>query len=326
VTVAPALYRRLAALGILSLLLHLLAFESIGRLVRPVDDSPTLPEPMAVRLQAAPAPPPPVPERPAPPVLAATPKVVSAAPPSRAAAQAATPALPSLARPTDAPDTAPEGTDDEGATEAPRRYRVTMPPSATLDYVLTGADGTQVPARIAWQTDGNVYTLAVDGVTGPLASEGEVGDTGVGPRQGTLRDAAGRAVVATFAPDAIVIDGQRHANSIGSQDPASLLLQLVGMGLERPDQMRGTLAVYVATADGPVVMRFHVSEDETLVTPLGQVTTRHLSQIVKKGAPRLEMWLAPEQGWLPLQLRLTAPDGTVRTQTITRIGAASAAP
>jgi hypothetical protein len=329
VNAVPKRYRRLIALGIVSLLLHMLVIDTIARRARAPAMPEAPPRPIALRLQSAPPP------LPSPPVKF---RAAPAAPPPKPPATVATAGAgassapsgaqgaPSLARPETVADAAPEDTGDEEAVAMPGRYRVAMPPSATLDYALTGPDGAQVPARISWQNDGNAYAVTVDGVTGPLSSKGAIGDTGVGPATSTMRDANGKDVSAEFAPDAIVIGGRRHDNNIGSQDPASLLLQLTGMGLARPGQMRDVIAIYVATVDGPVTMRFKVTEEEELATPLGKFSTSHLVQVVKAGQPRLEVWLAPERGWLPLQLRLTTSGGAASTQTITRIDQADARP
>jgi hypothetical protein len=309
-------HTRLLAVGALSLLLHVLVIRAVGPTV--VAEPPPATA-LSLRLQPPPAPVRAM-EQPAPSV-----PLPVTAPARPTAAPAAVPvATPEAVAPPPAPAT-PVITplDNVVALESsmPTRYRVRMPPSGTLDYLVTRQDGAQVPAQIAWKTDGNRYTVAADGVTGPLSSAGSIGDTGIAPAEGRMRLANGGDITATFDPDGIIIGAQRYANGIGSQDPASLLLQLVGMGLAAPDQVVGELAINVATAEGPVVMRFDVTENEDLTTPLGIFSTRHLTQLTGAGHARLEVWLAPERGWLPVQLRLTAADGTVTTQAITRMDA-----
>lgn len=307
-------HSRLLALGALSLLVHVLVIKAIAPTVVAQREAPAAP--LALRLQAPPAPVPPQ-KVPAPPVAPPAVPAVPAAAPAAVRAPVPEPAPP-------APAMAPvTPLDNVVALEAsrPTRYRVRMPPSSTLDYVLTRHDGVQAPVQIAWQTNGNTYTVAADGVTGPVSSTGSIGDTGIAPAQGRMALANGGVITATFDADGIAIGASIYANGIGSQDQASLLLQLVGMGLAAPDQVVGELAINVATAEGPVVMRFDVTENEDVTTPLGVFGTRHLTQLGGPGQARLEIWLAPERGWLPVQLRMTAADGTVTTQAVTRMDA-----
>ncbi|WP_332877029.1 DUF3108 domain-containing protein [Massilia sp. S19_KUP03_FR1] len=311
-------YQRLLVLGVLSALLHVLAIKTIGPTALAPREAPAAP--IVVRLQAPPTPVPsvPVPSVP-PPSVPPAPAPAQLAP---LAAAVAVPAPSAPAAPETAPDTAPAAAlpkVEMMSANMQNRYRVRTPPSSTLDYVVTRHDGAQAPAQITWTTDGKTYTVAVDGVTGPLRSTGTIGDNGIAPAEGSMGLANGGTLTASFGPNSITVGALSYANGVGIQDPASLLLQLVGMGLAQPDQIVDEVAIEVASAEGLVEMRFAVTVDEDLPTPLGVIGTRHLRQLAGNGQPVLEVWLAPALRWLPVQLRLTAADGTVTTQTITRM-------
>jgi hypothetical protein len=129
-----------------------------------------------------------------------------------------------------------------------------------------------------------------------MASEGERGDTGLLPG------------AASTAGDA--------AAPLGTQDRASMLLQLAGIGLASPDQLAGTIVLVVAEGEEIVLVRWQVIGPERIETGIGALETRHLAEVAAPGQPRLEVWLAPERDWLPVQLRLIQPDGSSATQTL----------
>ncbi|MCA1248274.1 DUF3108 domain-containing protein [Massilia sp. MS-15] len=304
--------RRLLALGALSLLLHLalLAWMDTRLGVHP---PPSLPPSdaaaLAVRVTAtvpaaAPAPaaiPPEQPAAPLPPIMPGTP---AAATPAAAPQAPATDAMPAGVEP----------------FQMPSRYRVVMPPSVRLVYALRdGAGRPDGEASLDWETDGVQYRLALDGVAGSIESEGGTDDAGIAPQRARYRHGAGRAAVA-FARErgAIVFEsfGRSARDTPGSQDGATVLMQLAGIGLADPDQLQGEVEIYVGRADAAAVERFGVVGRERLVTALGEIETLHLA---RAGAAPLEIWLAPAHGWLPVQLRAPAPGGGMRTQVIREI-------
>jgi hypothetical protein len=316
-------HRRLLALCGLSAAAHLLVLElAARRAVLPLS-APPAGEALRLRLVRTGA------------SVAATPAAASApvrsAPlPSpeqdierRADAASAAPA-PAPAPPAAAPSEAPAAAPAEPASEAagtplvqmPGRYRVRMPEPVRLAYALTrqAPGAAPVPggsASIAWASDGEHYTLAIDGVLGRLRSEGGSSDAGIAPRR-TGKGDGGAMQLGDFVEDAV-----------GAQDSASVLMQLAGIGLAEPDQIAGQLGnelrIVIAGADRAAIERYRVMGQETVPTALGELAAWRLAQVAPASQERLEVWLAPGQGWLPVQLRLTRPDGDVITQTLTRI-------
>ena len=273
------------------------------------------------------------------PAPAPQPAPVSETAPAPAPAVAAeTPAAPAvLSLPAAATAPAGQAAPDTSADAAPlvqmpSRYRVRMPEPVLLTYTQTrqapGAGPQTLPAaHIDWRSDGERYRLQVDGVLGRLSSQGGSGDAGVSPRSAS-EEIGGSPSVTEFDNGEVRFraSGRGVPDSVGIQDRASLLMQLAGIGLGEPDQLRGTVEVVVAGPLEATIERFQAAGVEILATALGPVEAWHLAQPALPGRPRLEVWLAPARGWLPVQLRLTGADGVVSTQTVSAIAAPPAAP
>lgn len=312
---------RLLALCGLSLLLHLLAIVLLDVRIKgapPADGLPAL----AVRLAAPPASAPAPVTEPAPaaatiPGLPEPEPAPAALPPGQAAATAA-PAPSSL------PTEPAAGAEP---VQVPSRYRVAVPPSVTLAYEVRTAAGPDGDATIAWDTDGVQYRLSVEGIAGNIASEGGTDDAGLAPAHASYRQGLGRAGVG-FERDRSTIMLESLGRSVrdmpGSQDGATVLMQLSGIGLADPDQLQDMVEIYVARASSAAVERYRVLGKEQLATPLGAMEALRLARMALPGELLLEVWLAPGQGWLPVQLRTTAPDGSVRTQVVKEIRRAPA--
>jgi hypothetical protein len=105
----------------------------------------------------------------------------------------------------------------------------------------------------------------------------------------------------------------------GSQDTASVLLQLAGMGVGDAGQIKDVLEFWVGGAGGAGIERYQVMGPERIATAAGSLETVRLVRLGEPGAPVLELWLAPQHAWLPVQLRVTDALGASRTQTLASI-------
>ncbi|MFC5478901.1 DUF3108 domain-containing protein [Massilia suwonensis] len=330
IAVHLARHRRLVALGGLSLLLHLLALALIDALVAP--PPARIGAPIALRLvnDAAPsgktaaAPTAPPPDAPA----------SAPAPPStetRAELPAMQPLLPASETPPGTPAPSSSAAPGLAPLQMPGRYRVHLPPSSRVAYAVTrtapgrpAAEGE--PAELVWERSGGAYRLRLDGVLGELASAGGEDDAGLAPNEASEAGPAGGAQITRFnRAEGRIEQGLNASEALtqGSQDRASVLLQLSGIGLADPDQVQDTVDIVVAGSGGARIARWQVVGKEELRTPVGQLASVHLLRLAPAGEARVEVWLAPDKSWLPVQLRVTQPDGTVANQLVRAIETAA---
>lgn len=312
-----------------------------------------------VRPKPAPKPRPPVakpapkpePQPEAPPAETAAPADASG-PASDAAApmpEAATPAAPavpaapaaSAAEPAPAAPAA-EAADNPANVPAPvpgqRRFKVSLPPSAELVLELKrkDADGTNWSGAgaIIWQNNGSSYKVSAEAGLNMIVtrinllvttSEGTIGDSGIAPVTSTERR-RGRSQTATHFNQqegkiTFSSTDRSYPLALGAQDKATLPLQLAGIGRADPNQFVGDVEILVGEEREANVFRFIVVGQEEIETKLGKLMTWHLSRPPKPGSynSKLEVWLAPDREWYPVQIRNTEASGAVTTQIVTKI-------
>ena len=223
------------------------------------------------------------------------------------------------------------------AQPQPQPYRVDMPPSAsiTLDVARTDADGTawSGEAVIAWRLDGDSYRMRVEAGVRVLVtrinlvvleSEGKVGETGFAPAT-LIEKRRGRAPTTTHFSERdgriTFSNGSAAALLPGAQDKATLPLQLAAIARAGSGQIDGGIEVLVGEDRDASLYRFVVLGQELLDTRLGKLPTWHLSRPPRAGAygSRLDIWLAPDYGWYPVQIRNIEASGAVTTQTANKI-------
>lgn len=330
----PPRHRRLLALCACSAALHLALLEWFaGQDAGAPAPLPAGAEELVLRL--APAPPARASTAGVDPAAAAPRPAAAATPPAPSTHAAATPLAGPAAPAAAARSAAPAAT--PGALAAPEaelpappepplpgRYRVRLPAPVLLSYTRTleragAAAVEQEPARLDWRTDGQHYSLRLDGVGGRLESEGQRGDAGLLPRRAYAAGADwdGAALEFDHPGGRVRFAGGADGPALpGIQDRASMLLQLAGMGLAAPEQLEGIVTLVLAEPGQATLVRWQAIGEEEVATGIGRLATRHLAEVAAPGRPRLEVWLAPARDWLPVKLRLVGADGSVATQTL----------
>lgn len=283
-----------------------------------------------------PAPKPTRPRPPARPLAPAKPSPApteSPAPDQTAPAAAEAPAEPGPAEAApgaaagDAPGTgsAPGGAAGSGAAagqaEAPAPMHI--PGSVQLAFAVTGQMGTApmqgVFGKLTWQQDGQQYDaqLSLNFLFKTIRSQrsnGVIGPGGIEPTR--FSDTRRNEVAAHFMREQGQVVFSNNAPSVpllpGAQDRLSVILQLGALMAGDPARYPPGAAFAIQTV-GPRdadLWIFKVEDDEHLKLPGGEFNARKLTRNPRKPYDdKVELWVAPELGYLPVRIRQTQANG-----------------
>lgn len=215
------------------------------------------------------------------------------------------------------------------------------PPSASylLDVIRTEpklANPYHGAGKILWHHDNKNYTMQIQlGVDVlfttidlyNMHSEGVIGETGLQPIKTTESRRTKDSTTTHFNYDTKSISFSADPTMIplldGAQDKITVLMQLASFGNANPAQFEAgkEFVIQVGEEKEAHLHQFLVLDKETIASPLGQLKTWHLVRPPRPGlySSRIDVWLAPELNWLPVQIRNTEANGAVTTQTIRRI-------
>ena len=205
-----------------------------------------------------------------------------------------------------------------------------------MDVARTDANGTQWSgdSQLSWTITPTSYRIRVEaGITVVFAhvnlltvtSEGTVGEEGFLPALMT-EQRRGRSMTATHfnRKDGRLSFSASEASYPlvwGVQDKASVPLQLTAIARGDPQQLSGNIDILVGEDRDASVFSFVVLGQEQIDTGMGRIATWHLTRPPKPGSynSRLDLWLAPGYGWVPVQIRNLEASGAVTTQTANKI-------
>jgi Protein of unknown function (DUF3108) len=213
------------------------------------------------------------------------------------------------------------------AANAPKGEKFSLPPPSDLHYE-SFYNGVQNPSgTIHWATDGSTYQMIVSIPlpfvgTYSYTSEGRIDSFGLAPLRYTEQHGRRGTDVTTFVRDDSA--SKPHASftrtpaivelPAGAQDRFSMFMQL--SSLVRGDPARYTAGVtrefFVLDNDSGETWPIETIGDESVHTNVGFVPARHFTRLPRRDGDRrkVDVWLAPSLGWLPIRFMQTEPDGT----------------
>jgi len=348
---------RLAVVLLASMLLHLIAFEWAGGHIglpaprvreEPAITAALLPPPPSKPI-AAPHPPAPVVHRhkartrPAPPHPV---RPASAPGPALPVSTPATVPAP-LASPSGETNAAPADTasgDGAGtappAAAAPPAHRFDPPPPAELNYdvyALRDAQQWYGSGKFLWNADGGHYridgeasiTFFIRFTVLSFHSEGSIDGYGVAPALYSETPFHKPAKSTRFEAGADAHQGTIRFSSSdatfpyheGTQDRASVLWQLAGIGRGDPGQFAAgaSLKVPVAGTHDVETWDMTVVGQEQIKTDLGNMLAWHVVRAPAAGSDeqKIDIWLAPQHDWYPAKVRYTYPNGDYLVLSLT---------
>jgi hypothetical protein len=317
--------------------LHAGGLRWLERAKQPLNPPPTerppmqvellTPKPVAPPAPATPATPakpvaaPPKPAHPAPrphPAPAPTP-AVSAATPEPGALAAASPEV------TASSAEAASASSAAAASKAPAAAsgdKINVPPTGELRYDTLVNGVMNQTGTIHWTNDGQRYEMVVSiplPFVGPFvySSKGHIDAFGIAPEQYSEQRGRRAADIAIFNRDTKQIVYTRTPNSQpladGAQDRFSVVMQLTSLVRGAPDVYKPgvTRQFSVADNDSSEIWPMETVGDETVQARYGYVTARHFMRLPRREGDRrkLDVWLAPALGWLPVRILQTEPNG-----------------
>ncbi|HKT96421.1 MAG TPA: DUF3108 domain-containing protein [Paraburkholderia sp.] len=209
------------------------------------------------------------------------------------------------------------------AQQASHGVKFSVPPSGELQYDTFFNGARNQPGTIHWKSDGKRYEMVVS-IPLPFVgtfnwtSRGHVDAFGLAPDQYIEKRGRRLADFTIFNRNEKQIVFTRTPNSLalpdGAQDRFSMVMQLASLVRGDPDAYKPgvTREFYVVDNDSGETWPITTIGDETVSTDHGFVTARHFMRLPRHEGDkrRIDVWLAPSLGWLPVRLVQTEPNGT----------------
>jgi len=209
------------------------------------------------------------------------------------------------------------------ASQSKHGVKFSVPPSGELQYDTFYNGVRNQPGAIHWTSDGHTYDMVVSVPlpfigTFSYSSHGHVDAFGLAPDRYIEKRGRRGEDTTTFNRDTKQIGFTRTPATLplpdGAQDRFSMVMQLASLVRGDPDayQPGVTRQFYVTDNDSGEIWPIETIGDESVSTAQGTIDARHFMRLPRREGDtrRIDVWLAPSLGWLPVRLVQTEPNGT----------------
>lgn len=214
-----------------------------------------------------------------------------------------------------------------GSPYDPNAHHFVPPPSVRMTYQVQlqiKGFSQSATAEMRWALEGDSYSARLE-VRHWLAGARIQTSTGQMTRQGLaptrFSDKVRNEVAAHFERDKALVTFSANTPSApllpGMQDRLSVFMQLASLlaGASPPLPTGTSLLLPVAGPRAADVWRMTLEGNESLTLPGGTLSAVKLMRLPQKEYDqKLELWLAPSMGFLPVRIRLTDANGDVADQ------------
>jgi Protein of unknown function (DUF3108) len=200
--------------------------------------------------------------------------------------------------------------------------KFSVPPSGELRYDTRINGVMNQVGNIHWVNDGQHYEMVVSiplPFVGPYvySSKGHIDGFGIAPEQYSEQRGRRAADITVFDRTTKQLVYTRTPNNQpladGAEDRFSVVMQLSSLVRGSPDTYKpGVVRQFsVADNDSNEIWPIETVGDENVQTADGNVQARHFTRLPRREGDRrrLDIWLAPTLGWLPVRILQTEPNG-----------------
>jgi hypothetical protein len=197
-----------------------------------------------------------------------------------------------------------------------------VPPTGELRYDTLINGVMNQTGTIHWINSAQHYEMVVSiplPFVGPFvySSKGHIDGFGIAPEQYSEQRGRRAADITVFDRSTKQLVYTRTPNSQpladGAQDRFGVVMQLASLVRGSPDAYKpGVVRQFsVADNDSNEIWPIETVGDETVQARDGNVQARHFTRLARRANDRrrLDIWLAPSIGWLPVRIVQTEPNG-----------------